>query len=320
MEKAKENLTVDVLIPVYKPGKKFSMLISMLNKQSYPINRILIINTEEQYWKKGKIQESKQMEVCHIKKEEFDHGRTRHFGMSLSQADIVICMTDDAVPCDRYLVENLVSGFLRRGPGGERPAMVYARQLPNQDCSPAERYTRRFNYPAKSRVKTAKDLPKLGIKTYFASNVCCAYDRKIYEAQGGFIQRAIFNEDMIFACFAVRAGYCIVYQAGAKVFHSHHYNCCQQFQRNFDLGVSQADHPEVFADVPSEGEGVRLVKQTARFLIKSGYPWLLPSLLIKSGCKYLGYRAGKNYRCLPGWMVERCSMNRNYWKKAGEVR
>lgn len=61
-------MTVDVLIPVYKPGKKFSMLISMLNKQSYPINRILIINTEEQYWKKGKIQESKQMEVCHIKR------------------------------------------------------------------------------------------------------------------------------------------------------------------------------------------------------------------------------------------------------------
>ena len=316
MEREEEILTVDVLIPVYRPGKRFSKLMAMLSKQSYPINRILIINTEEQYWKKENIQETEKMEVWHIKKEEFDHGRTRHFGMSRSKADIVLCMTDDAVPWDNHLVKNLVDGFAKRGPKGERPAMVYARQLPNWDCSWSERYARTFNYPDKSQIKTIQDLPKLGIKTYFASNACCAYDRKIYEEQGGFIRRTIFNEDMIFACLAVRAGYCIVYQAEAKVLHSHNYNCRQQFQRNFDLAVSQADHPEVFSDVPSEGEGMRLVKQTARYLIKSGRPWLLPSLAVRSGFKYLGYRTGKNYRRLPRWIVKRCTMNKNYWKKA----
>ena len=57
--------------------------------------------------------------------------------------------------------------------------------------------------------------------------------------------------------------YAIAYVADAKVIHSHNYNCTQQFKRNFDLAVSQADHPEVFGGIRSESEGIRLVKQTA---------------------------------------------------------
>lgn len=105
---------------------------------------------------------------------------------------------------------------------------------------------RGYNYPPASRVKSLEDLPELGIKTYFCSNVCCAYRREIYEALGGFIKHAIFNEDMLFAAKAIQAGYRIAYAAEARVIHSHNYTCGQYFHRNFDLGVSQADHPEVF--------------------------------------------------------------------------
>ncbi len=73
---------------------------------------------------------------------------------------------------------------------------------------------------------------------------------------GGFIQNAIFNEDMIFAGKAVMEDdYAIAYVADAKVIHSHNYNCTQQFKRNFDLAVSQADRPEVFGGIHSESEG-----------------------------------------------------------------
>ena len=53
------------------------------------------------------------------------------------------------------------------------------------------------------------------------------------------------------------------------VIHSHNYNCMQQFHRNFDPGVSQAEHPEVFEGVPSEGEGIRLVKKSMAYLLKT---------------------------------------------------
>ena len=37
-----------------------------------------------------------QIEVTHIRQEEFDHGGTRNMGASISQADIVLYMTQDA--------------------------------------------------------------------------------------------------------------------------------------------------------------------------------------------------------------------------------
>lgn len=37
--------TVDVIIPTYKPDEKFDRLMKMLGEQTYPIERILIMNT-----------------------------------------------------------------------------------------------------------------------------------------------------------------------------------------------------------------------------------------------------------------------------------
>ena len=164
------------------------------------------------------------------------------------------------------------------------------------------------------RIKTKEDLPEMGIKTFFCSNVCAAYDRKTYVDLGGFPRPVIFNEDMIYAGRVIGAGYGVAYAADAKVIHSHNYSGWQQFHRNFDLGVSQARHSELFLQYSSEGEGIRLVKQTAAYACKMGRPWLLFPLVWKSACKYAGYFLGKRYDKLPGWMVRKCTMNRDFWK------
>ena len=132
---------------------------------------------------------------------------------------------------------------------------------------------------------------------------------------GGSEKKAIFNEDMIFAGHAVQAGYKIVYAAEAKVFHSHNYTCMQQFQRNFDLGVSQADHPEVFAGISSQSEGVSLVKKTIGHLVDNKQKRLVPYLIVSSGCKYIGYQLRKHYKRLPYGIILKCSSNKQYWKK-----
>lgn len=308
---------VDVVIPTYKPGKKFSRLLKMLQRQTWPVGKIIVMNTEKSFWNEHGFEGIKNLEVHHLTKEEFDHGDTRNRGMRFSRADIVVFMTDDAVPADERLIEELVKAFEQRGPEGEAVIMAYARQLPDKDCPLAERYTRSFNYPEESCVKTRADLERMGIKTFFASNVCCAYNREKFWFQGGFIRRTIFNEDMIFAGKALlQDDYAVAYAADARVIHSHNYNCRQQFKRNFDLAVSQADHPELFGCVRSESEGIRLVKSTARFLIGRGKPWLVPGLVVKSGFKFLGYRAGKCYRLLPKWLILKLTMNREYWKRA----
>ena len=53
-------------------------------------------------------------------------------------------------------------------------------------------------------MKTLEDLEGMGVKAFFCSNVCAAYRRDIYDELGGFVRRAIFNEDMIYAAGAGR--------------------------------------------------------------------------------------------------------------------
>lgn len=304
-----ETIKVDVVIPTYKPGKEFGELLNMLQKQTYPISRIIIINTEEEYFSK-EYADFSNVEVMHIRKEDFDHAATRNKGMLLSSGDYVIFMTMDAIPSDEFLVENLIKPHLEV----ENIAVSYARQLPKSDCCMMEQFTRIYNYPAESMVKTIADVERLGIKTYFCSDVCAMYNRELYQKLGGFVQKAIFNEDMIYAAKAIKNNYGIAYCADAGVLHSHNYSVKQQFSRNFDMGVSQALHPEVFKDIKSEGEGVRLVKKTAGFLIKNGHWYDIPRLVIVSAAKYLGYKKGKNFKKLPETKILKYTMNKSYWK------
>ena len=194
-------------------------------------------------------------------------------------------------------------------------ATAYGRQLPSREVGIIEHYTRDFNYPAESYVKSAADLERLGIKTYFCSNVCAMYRRSVYEEMGGFVLHTIFNEDMIMAAGVIQAGYKIAYVAEAAVVHAHKYTYRQQFTRNFDLAVSQQQYKEIFENVKSESEGIRLVKNTAGYLLSKGKWYKIPDLVFQSGFKFLGYRFGKKYEKLPLWLIRKMSMNKRYWKE-----
>ncbi len=306
--------SVDVIIPVYKPGKELFVLLDRLLEQTVPVRRIILANTEEKYFdllvqgttfmeKYGSV-----VSVFHVSKREFDHGNTRHLAVERSQAEVFVMMTQDALPADRHLLERLL-----RALDGEGVAAAYARQLPAKGCNVIEHFTRGFNYPDRSRIKTLSDVEEMGVKAYFCSNVCAAYRRDVYEESGGFIRHTIFNEDMIYAAKVMKMGYGVAYAADARVYHSHNYTCGQQFHRNFDLGVSQADHPEVFEGVPSEREGKKLVKRTTEYLLHHKKGFLIPYFYIQCACRYAGYLLGKHYKRLPDPVIRRCTSNPQYW-------
>ena len=290
------NLSVDIIIPTYKPDAELEELVRRLCMQSIKPGKIIIVNTDEDEWKASHADELIMhategcrgiCEVHHIKKDEFNHGYARNLAVGYSSAEYFICMTQDAMPADDRLIEFLVSSM------DASIKMCYARQLPRKDSGEIEKITRAFNYPDESRIKNKEDLETLGIKTFFASNVCCAYERKTFDSLGGFIDKTYFNEDMMYASKLIRAGYSIKYCSEAQVYHSHDYTPKQLFERNYKLAISQAEHPEYFGDVKSESEGIRLVKTTAGTLVKNGKFYLVPELVFTSGVKYIGFRAGR---------------------------
>ncbi|NLP35106.1 MAG: glycosyltransferase family 2 protein [Clostridiales bacterium] len=305
-----EKYSVDVLIPTYRSDEKLDRLLEMLYRQTKKPNRVIILHTVEKEGQEQAIPEipDSNITIIPIDKSSFDHGGTRRYGATLSDADILLYMTQDAIPADEYLIENLLKPY-----EDTQVSATYARQLANDSSDIIEDFTRNFNYPDKSFMKSKADLKTLGIKTFFCSNVCASYRRDVYEEMGGFVKKTIFNEDMIMAASMIEAGYKIAYVAEAKVLHSHRYSYLQQFSRNFDLGVSHNQYPDVFGRVKSESEGIKLVKQTMQYLIENKEYLLIPDLIMTSGFKYLGYLFGSHYDLFPKDFVKHCSMNKSYW-------
>ena len=306
---------VDVIIPTYRPGPEVKELLRRLLLQTCPVGQILIVNTDETKWDPSVTEGISNAQVFHIAKSAFDHGSARNLGAAHSEADYIVFMTQDAIPYDRYLIGKLVDS-LKSDPDIKA---VYARQLPKKGCRIIERFQRGFNYPPRSRVKRIGDLDELGIKTFFCSNVCACYDRKYHSESGGFAVPSIFNEDMVFAGNAIKSGYAVAYAAEACVLHSHNYTVMEQFRRNFDNGVSQAMHPELFGGIRSEGEGMKMVKKTAGYLVKNRKGYLIPYLVVQSACKLLGFSLGKKVKNLPEWIILRCTMSPEFWKNHREL-
>jgi len=304
---------VDVIIPVYRPDEKLNRLIEKLNQQTVKPDHVFFMQTltggEEDAKIRQLLETTDNEVITEIEKKDFDHGGTRNRGAAMSKADYMLFMTQDAVPEREDLIEQMLKAM-----EDEQVATAYGRQLPSDEVGIIEHYTRQFNYPDVSSKKTKEDLPRLGIKTYFCSNVCAMYRRKVYEEMGGFVLHTIFNEDMIMAAHVIGAGYTIAYVAEAEVVHAHKYTYRQQFTRNFDLAVSQRQYREIFDGVKSESEGIKLVKDTMKYLFSKGKWYLVPDLIFQSGFKFLGYRFGKKYDKLPMWMVRKFSMNKSYWR------
>ena len=88
--------TVDIIIPAYRPGKEFENLLDSLSTQNYPVEKILVMNTEEKFWNTAWEKKFPKVNVVHLKKADFDHGGTRCRGARLSDSDIMVFMTQDA--------------------------------------------------------------------------------------------------------------------------------------------------------------------------------------------------------------------------------
>ena len=306
-------MTVDVIIPTYKPDSRLLNVIEKLRAQTVAPQRIVLINTEKKYMDEllgrcGIDPAQSGFEVINIDKSEFDHGKTRNEGSKGSEADYLLYMTMDAAPADDKMIEIMAGAFC-----DNKVAAVYARQLPYNDASLGERFSRSFNYPAISHVKSLADKERLGIKTFFCSNACAMYDRKVFEQLGGFPEGMIFNEDMVFARRIIEEGYSIAYESKAGVYHSHNYTNMQQFHRNFDLAVSQAMHPEVFSDVSSESEGMTYVKTAFVYFLKQGRPFYFIPFALQSVFRLAGYRLGKRYDRLSHDMILKFTSNPDFF-------
>jgi len=226
--------------------------------------------------------------VISVKRETFDHGGTRDMAIRASGTPYVVLLTQDALPVDANWAQAMLAPF-----EDERVAAVCGRQIARSDARAYEKVVRAFRYANQSRVWDRTDLPKLGVQGYLLSDVCAAYRRVAYDAVGGFEHPLMTNEDMLIAADLLNADWRLAYSAEAAVWHSHNHTLKQEYVRNRLIGTFLETYGDRFAGPGETGEGIRLVRQVSRTLVRQGKPGELLAFWLNCGARLLGNRAGK---------------------------
>lgn len=299
---------VGLIVPTLNAGSLWESWLKAFALQTLRPDRLLVIDSSSNDQTVA-LARAYGFEVQVIPKAEFNHGGTRQLGVKqLSDMEIIVFLTQDAVLADTHAIENLVSAF-----DDDEVGAAYGRQLPHLSAGPIAAHARLFNYPATSQVRALQDKAKYGIKTVFISNSFAAYQLKALMQVGGFPVGTIMNEDTYVAGKMVTAGWNIAYCADAQVRHSHDYGFLDEFKRYFDIGVFHAHTAwlqETFGG--ASGEGLRFVLSEMRYLIQYA-PWLIPSAMLRTGLKWLGYKLGTLHKEMPDNLNRSFSLHKAYW-------
>lgn len=246
--------------------------------------------------------------IYSIEKKDFNHGATRNYGAKLTASDIIIFLTQDAIP-QASSFSKIKSIF-----ENSNIALAYGRQLPHDNAGIIAIHARQFNYPPKSYIRNIHDSSSHGIKTVFISNSFSAYRADIFKKLGGFPQNVILCEDMFYAANAVSKGYEIAYVSEACVKHSHNYSAVEEFRRYFDIGVFHQSNPWILKKFGSiKGEGKKFILSEINYIAKTRSYRLIINVFINSLCKYTGFILGKYNKHIPRSLKIKLSMHKGYW-------
>jgi rhamnosyltransferase len=279
-------MRVSIIIPTLNASVYLEKLLSMLQIQEVKPLEVIIVDSSSE---DNTIEIAKGIgaKTVVIPRQTFNHGKTRNIAAAEANGEILVFMTQDALPINEKLLSNLTAPLQM-----SYIAATFGRHIPRSDASPLEVTARQFNYPDKASIKGIGDIKKFGIRTFFFSNVCSAIKKKLFFEAGMFSEDIKTNEDMLIAAKLLLNGYSVAYVPEAMVIHSHNYSLLKQFRRYYNIGSSLRNNNWILRYARTEGEGIKLVKEQVNFALKQHkYLWI-PYIFLEAMAKYAGYRIG----------------------------
>ena len=279
---------VSLVIPTLNAESDIEGLLNRIYRQTRRPDEVIVVDSDSSDSTVDFVKTFEWVRLVSIQRFEFNHGLTRDMALRKSTGDIVCFMTQDAVPADDSYIENLIAPIL----SDDRVAVSSGRQLPKDDARRFEQLVREFNYGPESNVRSQGDVATMGIKAYFATDVCSAYRRSAYIKLGGF-GKTDMSEDMLMAAKAINAGYSVAYAADACVHHSHNLTPAEQYRRNYAIGRFLESNRQIVSCASEVGEGGRLVKSVSRQLLHEGNIREFVAFGFDCCARLLGNRAGR---------------------------
>jgi rhamnosyltransferase len=301
------NYDVSVIIPTLNAAKHIEAIAESISAQKLHPREVLVIDSNSD---DDTVNMANRVgfKVCQIDRSEFDHGRTRDQSLNMVSGEIVVFLTQDAYLFDENSLQKLVSALRENSVWA-----AFGRQIPRIDAPLREVFARNFNYPAESRVVDFEDLSRLGIKTFFFSDVFSAIKKEAYMKVGGFPSSIVTGEDMVLAAKIIRAGGKVAYVSDAMVWHSHDFTFSQQMKRYFDIGAMHSMFRWLRDDAPPEKEGFRYVRELMKFLWQQRGYREYPRVVLDLAARFIGYRLGLGHSKLPPETVRVLGSNKAFW-------
>jgi rhamnosyltransferase len=170
--------------------------------------------------------------LMQISPEAFHHGRTRNYAAELAKGEILVYLAADAVPAHGNWLRALLENF-----SDKRVGAVYGRHLPKPGSSFEREDALDAVYGPERLVKDPASRQRLGYRYYHMSTVNAAIRRDVWAATRFPEELKVF-EDLAIAKRILDAGWKIVYEPAAAVFHSHRHTSAGLFRRYFDIGYT----------------------------------------------------------------------------------
>jgi rhamnosyltransferase len=315
VDRAVDRSQVAVVIPTFNARRYWGPLSTGLRLQGLRANQVLIVDSSSDDGTR-ELAQAEGYQVVRIERRDFNHGGTRQDALEfVPWANIVVYLTQDAIPATADALDLLLAAFEDRG-----LAAAYGRQLPRLGAGPIEAHARLFNYPPTSVVRDFESRHALGIKAAFMSNSFAAYRVDALREVGGFPADVIMAEDAIVAGRLLMAGWRTAYVAEAQVYHSHPFTVVQEFRRYFDTGVYHRQEMWLRESFGSPvGEGKRFVLSELAFLTPRHF-YLVPYALFRTVSKAIGYHLGLRETRLGSSWSRRLSDHKSYWDNPSPFR
>jgi rhamnosyltransferase len=139
--------------------------------------------------------------------EKFIPGRAINRGIHASSGDFIVCISAHCVPTDNQWLKKLYLNFK----DNSKLAGVYGRQIPVSFTSDADKRDLLITFGQDKKVQ---------VKDYFFHNANSMFPRSIWE-KFPFSETATNIEDRIWGKEVLQAGFQIIYEPDAQVYHHH---------------------------------------------------------------------------------------------------
>lgn len=299
--------SIGIVIPTFQAAKHLPHCLKPL-LQSPLKPRILVIDsssTDETV----AIAQTMGVETLVIPQQEFNHGTTREIGRQYLRTSIVVMLTQDAYATSPNMLEYLAKPLIE-----QKASISYARQLPHLDAGLFGAFSRHFNYPTTSHIRSLDDIATYGVYTFFCSDSCAAYNNAALDEIGGF-PPVLFGEDTVVVAKLLHRQHRIAYVAEAQIHHSHDYTLKQEFCRHFDIGLARHTYQDLISIAGSDSNRGKAYTSALLKELWQNSPSLIPYAFLQTLAKFCGYLLGKSCLKAPIWLKRTFSSQKYYWRK-----